>query len=69
MKNRPNQEKVIEKVVYKEKEIDETENYKFSLDDLDYYATEYLKKHKEAEEQLKSKRNQDIRNKYFLNMR
>ena len=69
LKNKTPQEKIVEKVVYKEKEIDETENYKFSLDDLDYYATEYLKKHKEAEEQIKNKRNQDIRNKYFLNMR
>ena len=69
LKNKQPQEKIVEKVVYKEKEVKEEDSYKFSLDDLDYYATEYLKKHKEAEEQLKSKRNQDIRNKYFLNMR
>ncbi len=69
LKNKQPQEKIVEKVVYKEKEVKEEDSYKFSLNDLDYYATEYLKKHKEAEEQLKSKRNQDIRNKYFLNMR
>ena len=69
LKNKQPQEKIVEKIVYKEKEVKEEDSYKFSLDDLDYYATEYLKKHKEAEEQLKSKRNQDIRNKYFLNMR
>ena len=69
LKNKQPQEKIVEKVVYKEKEVKEEDSYKFSLDDLDYYATEYLKKHKEAEEQLKLKRNQDIRNKYFLNMR
>jgi hypothetical protein len=69
LKNKNNEEKIVEKVVYKEKEIDETQNYKFSLDDLDYYATEYLKKHKEAEQSIKNKKNQEIRNKYFLNMR
>lgn len=69
LKNKQPQEKIVEKVIYKEKEINEEESYKFTVDDLDYYATEYLKKHKEAEEQIKSKRNQDIRNKYFLNMR
>ena len=69
LKNKQPQEKIVEKVVYKEKEVKEEDSYKFSLNDLDYYATEYLKKHKEAEEQIKSKRNQDIRNKYFLNMR
>ena len=69
LKNKTPQEKIVEKVIYKEKEKSEEENYKFTVDDLDYYATEYLKKHKEAEEQIRNKKNQDIRNKYFLNMR
>ena len=69
LKNKQPQEKIVEKVVYKDKEIKEEDTYKFTVDDLDYYATEYLKKHKEAEEQIKNKKNQDIRNKYFLNMR
>ena len=69
LKNKQPQEKIVEKVIYKEKEIKEEDTFKFTVDDLDYYATEYLKKHKEAEEQIRIKKNQDIRNKYFLNMR
>tara|TARA_R100001126_G_C4859713_1_gene166643 strand:+ start:340 stop:885 length:546 start_codon:yes stop_codon:yes gene_type:complete len=69
LKNKQPEEKIVEKVIYKEKEIKEEDTFKFTVDDLDYYATEYLKKHKEAEEQIRIKKNQDIRNKYFLNMR
>ena len=69
LKNTKPQEKVVykEKEVYKEREDDN--DYKFSMEDLDFYAKEYLKKTKEAEDEIKNKRNQDIRNKYFLNMR
>ena len=65
LQNKP-QEKIVEKVVYKEPE--ET-NYKFNLEDLEFYANEHLKKYKEIEDEVKQKRNRQVRDKYFLNLR
>jgi hypothetical protein len=67
MKNRPQQEKIVEKIVYKEKE--DNDNYKFSLDDLEFYANEKIKKLKEMEDEVKFKRKEQMRNKYMYNLR
>ena len=66
LQNKPQQEKIVEKVIYKEPE---ESNYKFNLEDLEYYAESYMKKHKEIEDEVRQKRNRDIRNKYFLHLR
>ena len=61
-----NKPKIIEKE--KEKTNDESE-YKFSLQDLEFYAESYMKKHKEIEDEVKHKRNKQVRDKYFLQLR
>lgn len=67
-KNKPEKEpKIIEKVIYKEPNI--TESYKFSMEDLEYYANEKIKKLKEIETETKQKKRQDVINKYMWNLR
>lgn len=56
------------KVIEKEKTNDESE-YKFSLQDLEFYAESYMKKHKQIEDEVKHKRNKQVRDKYFLQLR
>ena len=67
MKNTPKQEKIVEKIVYKEKE--DTENYKFSMDDLEFYANEKIKKLKEMEDEVRFKKKEQFRNRYMYNIR
>ena len=75
MKNRPNQEKVIEKVVYKEKEVEEKpkqnpiNDYRFNLEDLDFYAKSYHEKMTEEKNKLKKNKKQDVLNRYYYNLR
>jgi hypothetical protein len=67
MKNTPKEEKIVEKIIYKEKE--DNDNYKFSLDDLEFYANEKIKKLKEMEDEVKFKKKQEFRNRYMYNIR
>jgi len=66
LQNKPQQEKIVEKVIYKEPE---ESNYRFNLEDLEFYANEHLKKYKEIEDEVKQKRNRQVRDKYFLHLR
>jgi hypothetical protein len=57
---------VVEKSVNK---IDQESQYKFSLDDMEFYATSLLKKTKEIEHEQKLQRRKQIKDKYFMNFR
>lgn len=75
MKNKPQESKVVEKVVYKEKETpkptmdDKLSQYRFNLEDLDFYAKSYHEKMSEEKNKLKKNKKQDVMNRYYYNLR
>ena len=75
MKNKTQESKVVEKVVYKEKETpkptidDKISQYRFNLEDLDYYAKSYHEKMTEEKNKLKKNKKQDVMNRYYYNLR
>ena len=75
MRNIPKQEKVIEKVIYKEKEVQEkpkqnpVDNYRFNLEDLEFYSNEKIKQYELMKDKVKKNKRQDVMNRFYYNLR